>query len=318
MGETASVRERLRRAGEIDVAGFGEHGRDDVWRLDGALHAGGKGAARAREALGGGQIATALVAAARLGARAASLGPVGDGALGGALLDELAGDAVDVRAAVRVTGARSRTALILVEPDGERTVIEDRDERLSTAPVPSAATIAAARALHLDATSLGPSVAIAQAARAAGRVVSCDVEGDERSVTRAAELLALGDVVFVGLGAIAATLDEGALGARLDALRAAAADGAIVGATLGARGAAALDGDGRLVRVPAFAPPAMVDTTACGDTFHAALLVALLDWRELEGALRFACAAAALKCADVGRRGCPRRAAVDALLSGGG
>jgi sugar/nucleoside kinase (ribokinase family) len=317
MGETASVRARLGRSGAIDIAGFGEHGRDDVWRLDGGLRAGGKAAAVAREALGGGQIATALVAAARLGARVASLGPVGDDALGAALLDELEAEGVDGRAAVRVAGARSRTALLLVEADGERTVVEDRDPRLATAAAPAAEAIARARALHLDATSLGPAIEAARAARAAGRVVSLDLEGDEAALARAAPLVALGDVVFVGLGAAAGTLDDDTLRRRLAALAAQAAPGALVGATLGARGAIALDDNSRLVVAPPFAPPAMVDTTACGDTFHAALLVALLDGGTLEDALTFACAAAALKCRDVGRRGCPRRAEVEALVRGG-
>jgi sugar/nucleoside kinase (ribokinase family) len=315
MGETASVRDRLARRGEIDIAGFGEHGRDEVWFLDGDLRAGEKRATRSREALGGGQIATALVAAARLGARAASLGPVGDDALGGALLDELAGEGVDVAGAVRVAGARSRSALVLVEPNGERTVVEDRDSALSSAAPPSSVAIARARVVHLDATSLAPAIAIAEAARAAGRPVSLDVEGDE-ALGRAAPLVALGDIVFVGMGALAdEALDGDAVAEQLVRLREVAAPGAIVGATLGARGAAALDGAGRLVAVPAFVPPSLVDTTACGDTFHAALLVALLEGRDLGDALQLACAAAALKCRDVGRRGCPRRAEVEALLS---
>ena len=59
----------------------------------------------------------------------------------------------------------------------------------------------------------------------------------------------------------------------------------------------------------------MVDTTACGDTFHAAFLCALLEAQPPRQALRFANAAAALKCRDLGRRGCPTRAEVNALFA---
>jgi sugar/nucleoside kinase (ribokinase family) len=66
---------------------------------------------------------------------------------------------------------------------------------------------------------------------------------------------------------------------------------------------------------PAFPAERVVDTTACGDTFRAALLVALLDGLRPAEGLRFANAAASLKTRDLGRRGCPRRAEVNALMA---
>jgi sulfofructose kinase len=69
-------------------------------------------------------------------------------------------------------------------------------------------------------------------------------------------------------------------------------------------------------RLPAFDLGPAVDTTAAGDVFHGALAVALADGQGDVAALRFAAAAAALKCqrAD-GVLGAPRRAEVDALLA---
>ncbi|HUQ01407.1 MAG TPA: PfkB family carbohydrate kinase, partial [Kofleriaceae bacterium] len=65
---------------------------------------------------------------------------------------------------------------------------------------------------------------------------------------------------------------------------------------------------------PAF-PVDVVDTTACGDTFHAAAICALLDGKSIGETLRFANAAAALKCRGLGRSGCPRKSEVDELLA---
>jgi len=67
---------------------------------------------------------------------------------------------------------------------------------------------------------------------------------------------------------------------------------ALVAKTLGARGAELYRGGDLLARAtaPAVVP---VDTTGAGDTFTAALTVALMENQQPEDALRFACAAGA-------------------------
>jgi ribokinase len=57
------------------------------------------------------------------------------------------------------------------------------------------------------------------------------------------------------------------------------------------------------------------DTTAAGDTFNAALAVALAEDRGVEEALRFANAAAAISVTRMGAQASvPARAEVDGLL----
>jgi ribokinase len=68
--------------------------------------------------------------------------------------------------------------------------------------------------------------------------------------------------------------------------------------------------------VPSF-PVRAVDSTAAGDTFNAALAVALTEGAGMENALRFANAAAAISVTRAGAQtSAPERAEVEALLRG--
>lgn len=296
-----------RRGAAWDVVGVGECSLDEVWMLPGALPARGKVRASHRERLGGGQIATALAACARLDLKVAFAGAVGDDAAGRAVLDGLAAERVDITA-VRIVPGVTRSALVLVDVDGERTIVEhtDRKVALEAAPVDQ---IARARLVHLDATQPVVALGSARAARAHGVPVSLDLD---HLGPGAPELIALASVCFTSEGVPQALTGEADLQQALCKLQALAPD-ALVGCTLGARGAAALSG-GRLLLSPAF-PVEVVDTTACGDTFHAAAIRALLDEKPVGEVLRFANAAAALKCRALGRRGCPTKAEVDELLA---
>ncbi|HVT92518.1 MAG TPA: ribokinase [Bryobacteraceae bacterium] len=82
---------------------------------------------------------------------------------------------------------------------------------------------------------------------------------------------------------------------------------------LGEQGAFYCDATGGLFG-PGFAVTA-VDTTAAGDTFNAALAVALAEGKEMPDALRFANAAAAISVTRAGAQSSvPSRAEVDAFL----
>jgi len=61
-----------------------------------------------------------------------------------------------------------------------------------------------------------------------------------------------------------------------------------------------------------------VDTLGAGDVFHGAFALAVTEGQELREALRFASAAAALKCTRFGGAfAAPQRAEVTALLGQG-
>jgi sulfofructose kinase len=303
--------ERLKQPGRtFDVLGCGESSIDEIWVLGTAPDWGGKVRASRRERMGGGQIATAMVACARLGLRAAFAGGVGDDEDGVELLEGLRDEGVDVAHARRLPGVTTRAALILVdERNGERAVIEHGPARTPHAPHAVPASIAQARIVHLDATDPPLAREIALRAKEAGAIVSLDVDHPAPGLD---ELLPLSDICITARGLPELMTGERELEKALRLL-AERVPGGLIGCTLGSDGAALLD-EGHLLLSPAFAVRA-VDTTACGDTFRAGFLCALAEGRAPAAALRFANAAAALKARDLGRRGCPRRAEVNALLA---
>jgi ribokinase len=321
----AILRASARR--RFDVLGLGEISHDLVLQLaPGVALAAAlpdKLSAQAMTTLGGGQIATALVAAQRLGLRTALVGAVGDDAAGREQLAELSAEGVDHRGVAVCAGAQTRLALILVDAQGDRRVLEWRHPRLQPpAEAPTRATLEACRILHVDGTYPLAAVAAARRAKAAGTLVSLDLDrvpGESRSAL--GELVALADLCVV------CARFPGELTGEADpdraALLLAERTAGLVVVTRGEAGGVAVV-DAELRPFPALPPPALVDTTACGDTFHAALLTHLLACADqppaaaaaqLFSALRFASTAAALKCQDLGRRGCPRRLEVEALLA---
>jgi len=86
----------------------------------------------------------------------------------------------------------------------------------------------------------------------------------------------------------------------------------VVVATLGARGAAVITYDKKKI-VEAFKVD-VVDTVGAGDAFAAGLAVALVEGRDIEEAVRFANAVAALKVTRMGAQSMPYREEVEKFL----
>jgi sugar/nucleoside kinase (ribokinase family) len=85
--------------------------------------------------------------------------------------------------------------------------------------------------------------------------------------------------------------------------------------TRGAQGTIWLDEHQNLQQTPAF-PVHTVDTLGAGDVFHGAFALAITENQDVPAALRFASAAAALKCTRFGGAfAAPQRTEVEALLS---
>jgi sugar/nucleoside kinase (ribokinase family) len=297
-------------AGDFDLVGIGQNSIDHVCRVDGIPPLGGKDAMLGYELLPGGQIATAALAAARLGLRVAYVGSVGSDAIADFVLAPLAAAAVDLGGVRRVAGATTRLAVILVDrASGERTVLGHRDPRLrlEIRDVP-AARIERARGLLVDAEDPEVSLEAASIARRAGVPVVADVDAPGPGVEA---LLAAVDFPLVSRS-FAETLSlDGTIRGGLARLVQLGARMAV--ATLGDRGCLARVGD-REIASPAF-PIAPRDTTGAGDVFHAAFAWGLLEGLADERLLRAANAAAALACRGLGAQGdLPTRRELEAFL----
>jgi sulfofructose kinase len=298
----------------FDVLGVGQNSLDRVFEGDGPPPAEGEPEPPGAVPSVGGQVATALLACARLGLRCSYAGAVGDDAAGREVLEPLRGAGVDLAGVVRVPGARTRRAFVFVDRrDGERFVTPERDPRCTLEPAQlDPARVASARAVHVDAEHPAASLRAAELARAAGAPVTADLD---RPDPAAVEILQCVDFPIVS-SRFAETLMENE--SPWDALAALPAPRArLLVVTLGSQGALARDGaTGRIFASPGFRVEVR-DTTGAGDVFHAGFLFALLRGTGAQTALRVANAAAAASCRGFGAQGAlPDRETVEALLSG--
>ncbi|MFE0043447.1 ribokinase [Streptomyces albireticuli] len=256
----------------------------------------------------GGKGANQAAAAARLGARTALLARVGDDAFGELLLEGQRAAGADVRHVRVEKGARTGTALIVVGPDGDNTIVVSpgANARLSPADVTGAREVVAASAvvsLQLEVPPETVRAAVGVARETGTRVV---LNPSPAPAELEPELLAAADPLVVNEHE-ARQLSGLAGGGPEEWARALRGRGArSVVVTLGGDGALVLDagpGAGRTaapgvepgagpaadeaVRVPGVRVRA-VDTTGAGDAFTGALATRLARGASLAGAARYA------------------------------
>jgi sugar/nucleoside kinase (ribokinase family) len=287
---------------------------DEVFLVDLFPPPDGKAAARDFFVVNGGCAANAAVAITRLGGRAALAGPLGgpagEDASGDRVLAALAREQVDCAACQRLDGAPTALSAIFIDARGERMIVTYRDERLAAAiPADPARIVAPAAAVLADNRFPQFVRPICTAARARGVPVVLDAD---RPTEIGDDLFQIAThVVFSGECLRQTTgLDDLAQGLA----RMATVTPAFLAVTNGPQDVLWMEGD-ELRRMPAFSIAA-VDTLGAGDVFHGAFTLALAEGADIAAALRFAAAAAALKCSRVGgSTGAPRRSDVDDFLA---
>jgi len=248
----------------------------------------------------GGQTATAMVALQRLGLKTAYAGRFGSDAEGQFGLCALQDEGVDCEFAEVIEDARNQVAFIIVDArNGERTIIWDRDDRLSYSAEEAPLMFAArGRVLHLDAHDPPACVPMAKAARAEGTIISADIDNIYDGLP---ELLPHIDILITSAEfphRLTGIPDERASLVELKARYGCS----IVGLTKGARGAV-LFCEGRFLESPACKVPlGCRDTTGAGDAFHGGFLFGLLTGKDIETSLHLGNAVASLKCRELGAR----------------
>ncbi|MFI7494210.1 PfkB family carbohydrate kinase [Kocuria sp. M4R2S49] len=286
------------------VVVVGQVGRDLVLTVEELPEAGGATDVLERQELLGGKGANQAVACRQLGAEVHLVGVVGTDAAGEAVLAQAAEDGIDVGAVVRRSGAPTALLVDLVGPRGVRRLLEDVDARML-----------------LEAQDVRASRDLLRSADA----VLVQLQQPGAAVTEALEAAAAGGALTVVDGAPA---DEGVRRRVLSTAAVVRADTAETEALVGwapqdvpgtvraaqsllaegPRVVALATGEGDVVAWPGghVVLPHLgedpVDPTGAGDSFVAALTVALLRGESPESAAWWAAAAAAEVVGSAGGR----------------
>lgn len=271
----------------------------------------------------GGKGANQAYAAAKLapgGTVVRMIGRTGADSFGQALKANLAGAGVDIRGVLETDSEATGVACIHVDSTGQNsiTVAPGANGVLSPADIDSTNwALAGARVVLLQLEV--PIETVAEGLREARHSGATCILDPAPARALPTEILQLVDIatpneneacILAGVppGRVNAA-DAVALGNRIRELGARA-----VVVKLGDQGSVYCGPD-RTFATPPF-PVRAVDSTAAGDTFNAALAVSLAEGAELEHALRFANAAAAISVTRAGAQtSAPSRADVESLLA---
>jgi sugar/nucleoside kinase (ribokinase family) len=287
---------------------------DEVFRLDEFPASDTKVEAAEFLAVGGGCAANAAVAIARLGGEASFAGPLGgppgQEPISDRILAGLKREGVDCAGCVRLDGVASGISAIFVNTRGERTIVTHRSRRLdAVTPRDADELVVGVGAVLSDNRFPVFSLPICRAALRRGIPVVLDADKPARP--KEALFSACSHVVF-SAESLRATMATHDLGAALR--RFGRATNAFLAVTDGANPVRWRDDRGAIREMPVFRVAA-VDTLAAGDVFHGAFTLALVEGKDAAAAMRFAAAAAGVKCTRFGgSTAAPTRAEAEALL----
>ncbi len=252
---------------------------------------------------GGGLAATALVAAARLGAKAHFVGKVGDDDFGRFIANELKRENVACDDMIYIKGMSARFAFCVSDRStGARTIFVTPHTQVPylKAGEIKRQQIAEARYLLVDGYEMDAGIRAAEIARREGVPVVIDAEKIDPKMRK---LVALSDVIIASedhaewhTGRRGHVAQARALFARQRKID----PNKVVVVTAGTRGSYTVTKSGEF-HTPAFKVN-VVDTTGCGDVYHGAYIYGLLRGWGLECTAEFASAVAALKCRALGGR----------------
>ena len=260
----------------------------------------------------GGQGANAAIAAARLGARTSYAGPLGsrDDEVANRIVATLEHEGIDCRHAVRVPGGMSSVSLIMIDcrrREDDRDAARHESERRRADRCRRSASPTSMPCCSTTAIPISSRRSRAKRARAASRACSISTAPEPLDDP----LLQLCTHVIASADALRASAGESDLAAALEKLG--TFYGGFLAVTDGAQGMYWLD-SGAIRHMDAFRVEA-IDTLGAGDAFHGAFTVRLVETGDAIEAMRFAAAAAAIKCTRFGGlMGAATRAEVEAFL----
>lgn len=298
----------------MDVVGIGTPYYDMVInvskmpRLDGATGA--------NEAFyqGGGKVATAMAAAARLGRSAGMIAKVGENHRGQFIINDFRYNGVDTSSIIVDAPGTSSPFCLSLSEEEHKTRIFIGKEGTAGELLPEEIDyeyLGSAKYLHLE-NGRPASAAAALFAREHGIVTVMDADNYQEGIVK---LLPCLDVFIASEFFYRDMFGDLPYEAGCRKLLEAGPSTAIV--TLGSRGSVGMTAQDGFFRTESFQVP-VKDTTGAGDVFHGAYIVGLLEGMNAPECARFASAVSAIKCTCFGgRTGIPNRETVQRFLETG-
>lgn len=288
--------------------------RDLTFRVEAVPVRGSKANATHLAEVCGGNALNAAIAIARLGGRVAFAGPMGDAreTSSGFILDRMTAEGIETSHIVRMPDVSTPVSAIIIDATGERTLTIYRDPALWTVKLPETDELLDdCQAVLVESRCAEFAISLCTEARRRGIPVIVGVDRamslQDGLLTAASHLLFASEQVQETAG----IADDGEALRRLAQLTP-----AFLAATRGPRGTIWLNETGELEEASAF-PVQAVDTLGAGDVFHGAFALGLAEGKGVREALRFAAAAAALKCTrHGGGQAAAQRIEVEELLRG--
>lgn len=298
----------------MDVVGIGTPYYDMVINV--SKMPGLDGAAGANEAFyqGGGKVATAMAAAARLGRSAGMMAKVGENHRGQFIINDFRYNGVDTSAIIVDAPGTSSPFCLSLSEEEHKTRIFIGKEGTAGELLPEEIDyeyLGKAKYLHLE-NGRPASAAAALFAREHGIVTVMDADNYQEGIVK---LLPCLDVFIASEFFYRDMFGDLPYEEGCRKLLEAGPSTAIV--TLGSRGSVGMTAQDGFFRTESFQVPVR-DTTGAGDVFHGAYIVGLLEGMDAPECARFASAVSAIKCTCFGgRTGIPNRETVQRFLETG-
>ncbi|GHA23233.1 adenosine kinase [Devosia pacifica] len=263
-----------------------------------------------KQRISGGSAANTAAGVAALGGRAAFVGKVAEDELGDVFAQDLDRTGVHYNTSRLIHGAATARSLILLSPDGERTMNTylGACHQLTEADIKeediAASTITYMEGFLWDPVEAKKAFVLAAHYAHKHEKAAAFTLSDPFCVDRFRnEFLDLIksktiDYVFANLSEIKSLYQTEELG---EAVRAIAQDVELAAITMGSEGAMAVH-NGEVTSVPAFPVEKVVDSTGAGDLFASGFLLGVARGQTLEEALKTGCLAASEIISHVGAR----------------
>jgi sugar/nucleoside kinase (ribokinase family) len=285
---------------EIDVIGLGVSTVDIVSLVDHFPAEEEVQRANDMTVQGGGPVATAMVALARLGAKVAMIDAIGDDWRGALIREEFQREGVVEHLKVRKDGTSSTACILVTRHNGARSIVyfPGTAPELSPADIPRT-VIESAKILHVNGRHWDACLQAVKMAREAHVKVSFD-GGAHRYHPELDQLVPLTDICIIARDFAEKYTRETDI--RRCAKMLLESGPSLVVITDGIKGSWIQSQEGQAFHQPAHRLPQLLDTTGCGDSYHGAFLFGLLKGFDLEQTALFASAVAALNTQRLGGR----------------